>query len=1250
MSKVNQIEKELSSIDATKFHKLIDSYLNKKYYYKIDSIGTKPSEDKPTIGTPDTLISLENRKYIFAEHTTQKTGIKNKFLEDIDKCLDEDKTSIPREKIEKIIFTCNSKLNTKDIEELKKRCFDENIECDVLTLSVLSNDLFNHYPYLVQEYLHVKIDSKQILDVEDFITEYEHSKFAIPIGTKFHFREEEKKTIMKFFTNKNIILVSGDPGVGKTRLAIECANEFAKKNEYKFFCIYNRGADVLEDIQTYFSGEEKYLIFIDDVNRIHCALDYLISFFYAKIKCGKIKIILTIRNYAKKRTIEMLKSYSFDTDELEVKSFNNVEIDSFIVNEFDIIEREDREQIIKVCQGNPRLAAMMSKVFKDTNNFESIKDVSSIYEKYFASVQEDIFKEENEELLKVATIIAFYRVFDKENEEQVKVIENIFKITIVDFWKHVLKLHEYEIVDVYEKEVVRVADQVLSTYLFYEGVFKKNYLEIQIFLEQFLLTQSSRIDEVIIPIYSSFDRKLIEKSLQPAVNEVWKHAIDNSNEKLITEISSRFYFFKSTEIFLYMKEKFDNMVEENISIKEISFKRDMMDYYDESQYINILKKFSSSEKYYKIALDLILLYFSKKPSHAKYILSTLIENFGLADESSSQGYQIQIAVINKLIKKKKDSKLFLLLFYKVAENYLNLKYNHHHKVKVWNSFKKVEECSIKILRQKIWAEAFKQYDKEKAYVHSILNNYIAEHFRYRKSKVAPWDKECLTEFFLEKFNDKSYYDCKIVYDFISFFEKNDLEIHIDLSTRFKHEYLEVYKVFFQIKLELRQEYKNTNIEELEKIIAGNIYSYINGFSVKEYKKLFEAVIEINKYGIKEWYFTQNFCNIFSKLYEKESVLFEEILELFLVHYSDINMYCGRLIEFYYKRNGKKATLNFLNNLTCKDIDDLWFKYFYCLRSKDIDDSDIKRLLKHYETDDIKDLPSYLNLLDNYQNYDSTVLVNICKILEKRAIEDKKYIFPIQFLFQYAPKNRKNIIEIFKNDIELLERLYYLIDEHSEHHDKNAEAINMILDLDSDFLNKYLQYLFEKTDRLGREDGQRMYIKLWQRDDSSEIMASVVDYIFENRKKLRNMYVFSFLNRFFNRDQFGIDEEIELDNNQIKFLKNYIQIKNMEEVEFIFEQLICDLYVNLKIEMIITFLEKNKSLKDFKKLSFMPNSKSSSGSWVPILFEELEFYKSIKELLHEDINLLLHVKEMEQKISNVDKQICYEKKRDFISNH
>jgi hypothetical protein len=94
MSKINQIQKSLQQIDPTNFHKLMDAYLVKKYSCRIISNGTKPGENKPTIGTPDSCLDLDNGHYIFAEYTTQKNDIANKFLKDLDKCFEGEKTGI----------------------------------------------------------------------------------------------------------------------------------------------------------------------------------------------------------------------------------------------------------------------------------------------------------------------------------------------------------------------------------------------------------------------------------------------------------------------------------------------------------------------------------------------------------------------------------------------------------------------------------------------------------------------------------------------------------------------------------------------------------------------------------------------------------------------------------------------------------------------------------------------------------------------------------------------------------------------------------------------------------------------------------------------------------------------------------------------------------------------------------------------------------------------------------------------------
>jgi hypothetical protein len=72
MSKFNQIQNELNSLGDAAFQKLADLYLHKKGYEQINPIGSVIGSDKVRKGTPDTLITLSNGKYIFAEYTTQK--------------------------------------------------------------------------------------------------------------------------------------------------------------------------------------------------------------------------------------------------------------------------------------------------------------------------------------------------------------------------------------------------------------------------------------------------------------------------------------------------------------------------------------------------------------------------------------------------------------------------------------------------------------------------------------------------------------------------------------------------------------------------------------------------------------------------------------------------------------------------------------------------------------------------------------------------------------------------------------------------------------------------------------------------------------------------------------------------------------------------------------------------------------------------------------------------------------------------
>jgi hypothetical protein len=188
MSKLNQIQNELLTKGQGEFQKLGDSYLAKKYpYSEIIPIGSTVGKDKTRTGTPDSLFKLTNGRFLFIEYTTQETGLGKKFLKDLEKCFDEEKTNIPLSEVEKIILACNGELTKDEKIELIKQCQEKNCNLEFVEIGTLSHDLYEKYPQLAKDFLGIECETFQILPLSVFIEEYQKNQFATPLDNQFFF-------------------------------------------------------------------------------------------------------------------------------------------------------------------------------------------------------------------------------------------------------------------------------------------------------------------------------------------------------------------------------------------------------------------------------------------------------------------------------------------------------------------------------------------------------------------------------------------------------------------------------------------------------------------------------------------------------------------------------------------------------------------------------------------------------------------------------------------------------------------------------------------------------------------------------------------------------------------------------------------------------------------------------------------------------------------------------------------------------
>lgn len=1297
MSKVIRIEEALLQISPEDFERLADEYLHLKGY-EVTPIGRMAGKNKVTKGTPDTILGINSDIKIFAEYSTEeRKGLCKKFSSDINKCLNEEKTGIVLQEIEKIIFCHNSTaLSNSDRKTLEKLTEPHGIKLELYDVGTISLDINNKYPSLARDHLGITIDTGQILKPKAFVKQSSNHKLSTPLDTKFLSREEELKNALGYLKSTDMLIVSGPPGTGKTRFSLELLQSFKTLHpEYKEFCILNKGNNLFDDIKDYFPRHKNLIVLVDDANRLGGQFSYLEDLILEAPETKNIKIIATVRGYALNDLLEPSKLSNISN--LTLANLDQDSIKNLIKTEFKLTHPQVLEKIYKISKGNPRLALMMASIIKRKGNAEVISKAEEVFKEYF----EPFLKQQNilsdPELIKAAGIISFYRAIDRKNTSQNDEIQNKFGCNPEKIWESLELLEKAEIVEIHEGLVAKVSDQILATYLFYLCFFKKHHLPIEGLLNNFIYSHRMRVMDCLVPAVSLSHQK-IQDMLTPIIEKMWDDSIQAEKHDEVYTLAKSFGPLIDSKVAIYIRDQLDGMPDEIVDYSVFETKQDIhgLNDYPLLDIISSLAKDGDTT-----FIDLACIHTQKKYAalHVAYLFK---KYYGLTTQSTQDNFETQFNVLSTISKHAQGSTntIFKLLYISVATDFISFRHVNYTSEKMTlyrQEFWIPSTPKLMELRTKIWGDLsfFSKEPLLSAACTGFFSKYIKLQTSENSQELMQQELKQVINFIEAGLSASNLEHCILVHDFKQRLDNLEVSYSEDILSKFYTEDFELYKFitssFVDSEFESSDEFDIAYRQEIKKFIGGLSTENYNLF-IDKAGSIYNTLQKSQEFSRNLWQFEQNMSSILCSIGDQSPLLFEKVMEQYFKVFNPIRA-PHELINKMIQALGETQALQLIKKAPTPTCGVWQLRCLECI-AEDTFKEDLETILGLYKTlPPNTDWRVEFSLLQRFEE-ESTAILQVCRILMHRV--ENKEISTICFhgLFDTNIKVA-TILDWFKNDPALLEKIYLAIMIGDQRYlDHDGRLLKALLSRRKEFIMD-LMGIYYSDNHSGRSVGPSNYDFIWDLNEADKIVTMAIEFVLDKEKApippigQRMLRVYRHFTRpafknLMNPKQFinwlvsivksfsmyqknqsyysssrKIRKLFNLGDNkkpsqpatekQIKFVKQLIHDKNddLPMMELIFN-VIAHHSEEVRLECLQSFLQEHPAPEAFKRIPLFPSDSVLSGSRVPEINKEILFLQKIKDMCS-STELLEHKIFLEGWIKSNQSQIALEKKRDFMSD-
>jgi hypothetical protein len=1236
------IEQQLIGIDSAAFQNLCDVYLSLREQERIsiNRTGSMLGKQKTVKGTPDTFYRLADGSLRYVEYTTTAAGLVKKIKEDIDKCLDESKTGVAADEVDKIIICFNSRIDVAEETEITKYAASKNARIDLIGLDWLALEIYSKYLILAKDILGIPLDTGQLLPLAHFIEEYDNKagKLSTPLNNQFLHRTAELADIDQFLNANNIVILSGFPGVGKTKIALESLDKFLlSHSDYEAYAVSKKDIDIGEDLRTHLQTDKNYILLVDDANRQLSNFKQILGVFREKRK-GDIKLLLTVRNYAFNDVKN--ECAEFDPHEICIGKFTDDEITDLIKSDsFHILNYNYQKKIVELADGNARLAVMAARLAKEHQEGFLLGDISDLYDAYFQTFIKDSDIFTNKTLVKTLGLVSFFFTIDRSDKAFVTELLQNFDLDYYAFNEAIDELHKRELIEV-QYNNARVSEQVMATYFFYKVFIKDEILSFKTLLFGYFPNWKKRFSDTIIPSNNSFGYNNVFKKIDSTLSEYLQSVYNDEQQP--REFFSLFWFYKREEMLAYFHQQVKKLPEPDEPIYNASYETNAF-VWDRDKTLDFLTHlFEHHTESFIPALELAFEYSRKKPDAFPELIRRIREKLLFDEPDEHSDFIRQSMLFELLIRNFNEQKAhYVVAFFALAVTFLN----HHFQItkgarKNAISFYQYPLPFYEVtraFREKIWTTLFAAYDQYPKEVIGVLRNFKPGH---EKSilEILQFDLSLILPFIDQKLDPSHFENIYFVREFVRWLDWQDIEdkSYQKLKERFISNEYRYFRKLDWNRVRGKQDYDFDKYEDFQKLKEEDLRTSFLFSNENNFEELHCAIQNtLSLEGNNGWSIYQSLDIIAEENFNRDHELGFHFLKSILKNYPlGLNpLYKPLSAIAQCSREWALKLWNLLKQWE-HEYKLYWhLAFFDCLPSSLCDEFFRTELLVTLQAINVH--VSYLRFdtIEKFVPVDRDI-INTALSIASDKIEHEN--LAIRFSFHFFEKYAGFIV-----DTTLLSKAYIQQEKMSNHFDLERKGMEAVMDRDVNFLFDYLEAFYTDRDWHNRNTHNHLPF-VWNLENYGEVADKAANLIVEH-------------NPYFGVGDYSLNILFSHLNDTQRakarsFILEYITRYNRDsaKVNAIFD-VIRHQFSDLVEAAMLQYLSVNSDLKNFQKIYWRGNGGLYNGDTIigELHAREWQNIINIVEKLTNQLDMIPIKIYIKEQIAYELKSAEAERKRKFV---